>query len=262
MRKPFVAAGAVCLLVALGTPAGAYHIVGDDGTGANRDPVTGLHSDDWLLGGIYPLLEGSGDVAGRACENSFGDGGLQVADCHGGVNGLLIDVAEATYMCENDETPLRPANAGHGGRCFSSAQVGQPTVPGIGDWTRMDVTADGASACNPTWTTNGAAFYARVGSDVNGAITASGDSFFYRTLTAYWVADGHVTYVPNAQDAQVGGGILAGCFGSDVHADGSSVTTNSSALCNSTDRAGGVDPFDPSTYIGGAPGDDQTVCVG
>jgi hypothetical protein len=174
----------------------------------------------------------------------------------------LIDVAERTYMCENDETPLRPAKAGYGGRCFSSAQVGQPPVPSLGDWTRMDVTADSAAACNPTWTTDGAAFYARVGNDVNGAIAASGESFFYRTLTAYWVADGHVTYVPDAQDAQAGGGTLAGCFGSDVHADGSSVATNVDALCNSTADGVGVDPFDPSTYIVGPPGDDQTVCVG
>lgn len=276
MNKTLVVGAVGLLLIGLGMPAGAYHI---DGGIGNEDPVASaaaghtLFSDDWWAGNTVridnPIGPQTGnDLTGGECENTVGAGGVGATDC----NATIVPdplFTQGIVICEFDASGLEPANAGYGGRCSSAKQAGVPAAaPDQDDWVRMNVTADAASQCNPSWTTPGAAkYFARVGNNVHGleveGVDASNvpQSFYYRDLLAYWISSGHVTYFLDVDDAAGGGGNLLECFGADTHAVGiTTATMPATVACNSTDPDDGVTAFNPNTYIT-AITDEQTVCT-
>jgi hypothetical protein len=223
-----------------------------------------IHSDNWWAGNTIAIGSPVGNQTGNSltggeCENILPPGGT--VDCD---DDLIDDpiFTQGVVFCEFDEAGLEPAQGGYGGRCTSAKQAGVPaSAPAFDDWIVMNVTADSDSTCNPAWKTDDAKYFTRVGNNVHGLEVEGGDSLFYRDLLAYWISSGHVTYFLDVADAQENGGELLGCFGADTHEADTTIATNVAAACNSTDPDDAVDPFDPTSYIVGAPGDEQTVCT-
>lgn len=143
-------------------------------------------------------------------------------------------------ICEFDDSGLlqpvaSDGNAGYSGRCSSAKGdwTDDGTVApvpctlsgcdrdgdGIEDtqtWAKMEVTGDVDASCS-LWD---AEFFARVGNNAHGAGVASGDSFYYRDVFAYWATSGHITYFIDGGAASAAStsppGIL-GCWGHDEH---------------------------------------------
>jgi hypothetical protein len=240
-----------------------------------------ITSDMWWAGNTVaipnPIGSQTGNsLTGGACEDTVGDNGAEVIDCDATIVGNPI-FTQGVVFCEFDNTTLEPPQAGYGGRCSSAKQQGIPgSAPAFGDWIEMTVVsghpdfmagsppapAPQDATCNPAWT-DGAKFFARIGNNVHGLEVDRGESFFYRDLLAYWISSGHATYFLDVVDAQedTQPGDLLGCFGVDSHTADTTIATNVDALCNSTDPDAGVDEFDRSTYIVGAPQGEQTVCT-